>query len=195
MRAIFTGSQSVSILVPQAAVPIRHYLRQPHRLVSALAEQSQIEALGGGSYRLKMKPRQFLMFSLQPTVDIQLQAKANGTVFLTSQACEIRGVDFINHRFQLNLRGILAPTEKHDQTFLEGQADLQVQVDLPPMLWMTPQIILQTAGNGLLKSILMTVKQKLVHQLVLDYQTWAQTEVAAEVTLNATTCAQALRNA
>jgi hypothetical protein len=191
MRAIFTGSQSVSILVPQAAVPIRHYLRQPHRLVSALAEQSQIESLGSGAYRLKMKPRQFLMFSLQPTVDIQLQAKADGTVFLTSQACEIRGVDFINHRFQLNLKGILAPVEKSGQTYLEGQADLQVRVDLPPILWMTPKAILQAAGNGLLKSILMSVKQKLGHQLVLDYQVWARTEVSAETTAHS----QALRNA
>jgi Protein of unknown function (DUF1997) len=191
MRAIFTGSQSVSILVPQAAVPIRHYLRQPHRLMSALAEQSQIEELGNGSYRLKMKPRQFFMFSLQPTVDIQLQAKADGTVFLTSQTCEIRGVDFINHRFQLNLKGILTPAEKRGQTYLEGQADVQVQVDLPPMLWMTPKAILQTAGNGLIKSILISVKQKLAHQLVLDYQAWAKTEVAAEFTAHS----QALRNA
>ncbi len=191
MRAIFTGSQSVSILVPQAAVPIQHYLRQPHRLVSALAEQNQIEALSNGIYRLKMKPRQFLMFSLQPTVDIQLQSKADGTVFLTSQACEIRGIDFINDRFQLKLKGILAPAQKHGQTYLEGQADLQVQVELPPILWMTPKAILQTAGNGLLKSILMSVKQKLVHQLVLDYQVWASSEVAAEVTAHA----QALRNA
>jgi hypothetical protein len=166
-------------------------LRQPHRLVSALAEQNQIEALSNGVYRLKMKPRQFLMFSLQPTVDIQLQSKADGTVFLTSQACEIRGVDFINDRFQLKLKGILAPAQKHSQTYLEGQADLQVQVELPPILWMTPKAILQTAGNGLLKSILMSVKQKLVHQLVLDYQVWASSEVAAEVTAHA----QALRNA
>jgi hypothetical protein len=191
MRAIFTGSQSVSILVPQAAVPIQHYLRQPHRLVSALAEQNQIETLSNGVYRLKMKPRQFLMFSLQPTVDIQLQSKADGTVFLTSQACEIRGVEFINDRFQLKLKGILAPAQKHGQTYLEGQADLQVQVELPPILWMTPKAILHTAGNGLIKSILMSVKQKLVHQLVLDYQVWARSEVAAEVTAHA----QALRNA
>jgi hypothetical protein len=191
MRAIFTGSQSVSILVPQAAVPIRHYMRQPHRLVSALADQNRIEALGNDSYRLKMKPRQFFMFSVQPTVDIQLQSKTDGTVFLTSQACEIRGVDFINDRFQLKLKGILSPAEKQGQTYLEGQADLQVQVELPPILWMTPKAILQTAGNGLLKSILMSVKQKLVHQLVLDYQVWARTEVAAE----ATAPSQALRNA
>jgi Protein of unknown function (DUF1997) len=191
MRATFTGSQSVHLLVPQAAVPIQHYLRQPHRLVSALAEQSQIEALGKGYYRLKMKPRQFLMFSLQPTVDLEIQAKADGTVLLASHACEVRGVDFINHRFQLNLNGVLTPTEKQGQTYLEGRADLQVQVDLPPILWMTPKPILQTAGNGLLRSILVTVKQKLMYQLVVDYQAWARAEGAAETV----GVSQSLRNA
>ncbi|MCG9891982.1 MAG: DUF1997 domain-containing protein [Thermosynechococcaceae cyanobacterium MS004] len=195
MRANFTGSQSVSILVPQAAVPIQHYLRQPHRLMSALAEQNQVESLGAGGYRLKMKPRQFFMFSLQPTVDIQVQAKADGTVLLTSQSCEIRGVDFINHRFQLNLKGILSPVLKGNQTYLEGQADLQVQVDLPPMLWMTPNAILQAAGNGLIKSILITIRQKLAHQLILDYQAWAQSEAETGLTSPSIVHSQALRNA
>jgi Protein of unknown function (DUF1997) len=191
MRAIFTGSQSVHILVPPAAVPIQHYLRQPHRLVSALADQSQIEQLAKGYYRLKMKPRQFLTFSLQPTVDIELQAKADGTVLLTSKVCEVRGIDFINHRFQFSLKGILAPRQEQGKIVLEGQADLQVQVDLPPILWMTPKPILQAAGNGLLKSILVTVKQKLVHQLVIDYLAWARTESIAEVSA----LSQSLRNA
>lgn len=190
MRVTFTGSQAVHFLVPAAAVPIQHYLRQPHRLVSALGEQSQIESLGDDCYRLKMRPRQFLMFSLQPTVDLKISARADGTIVLTSQACEIRGVDFINHRFQLDLKGILTPIQQQNQTYLTGQADLKVQVNLPPVLWMTPKAILQTAGSGLLKSILMTVKQKLVRQLVVDYQSWAQSEDAATVS-----SASHLRNA
>ncbi len=177
MRATFTASQSVSILVPTAAVPIQHYLRQPQRLVQALTDPSQIETLNEHCYRLKLKPRQFLMFNLQPTVDIQLQPKPDGTVFLTSNTCELRGIDFVNQRFRLALKGVLSPQSKAGHTYLEGQADLEVQVDIPPVLWMTPKAIVEATGNGLLKSILMTVKQRLVHQLVLDYQQWAFTEV------------------
>ncbi|MGB8702785.1 MAG: DUF1997 domain-containing protein, partial [Thermosynechococcaceae cyanobacterium] len=181
MRATFTASQSISISVPQAAVPIQHYLRQPHRLVQALTDPSQIERLSEDCYRLKMKPKQFLMFSLQPTVDIQLQAKTDGTVFLISKGCQIRGVEYINERFHLDLKGVLYPTVKGEQTYLEGLADLKVQVDIPPMLWMTPRSIVETTGHGLLKSILMTVKQRLVHQLVTDYQKWASTEIKSTV--------------
>lgn len=176
MRATFTSSQSVSILVPVAAVPIQHYLRQPHRLVQALTDPSQIESLGNDCYRLKMKPRQFLTFTLQPTVDIELFSKPDGTVLLASKACELRGIDFVNQRFNLDLQGILQPVVKSGRTVLEGCAHLKVQVDIPPMLWMTPKSIVEATGNGLLKSILMTVKQRLVHQLVLDYQKWAHTD-------------------
>jgi hypothetical protein len=181
MRATFTASQSVSILMPSAAVPIQHYLKQPHRLMQALADSSQIEVLSEHCYRLKMKPRQFLMFNLQPTVDIELQSNSDGTIYLESKGCELRGIDFINQRFRLDLKGVLSPSQKAGQTYLEGQADLQVQVDIPPVLWMTPKAIVEATGNGLLKSILMTIKQRLVHQLVLDYQKWASTALTAPV--------------
>jgi hypothetical protein len=181
MRATFAASQSVSILVPPATVPIQHYLRQPYRLVNALTDPTQIEILGEDCYRMKMKARQFLAFNLQPTVDIQIKSKSDGTVLLTSKGCEIRGVEFINERFHLDLVGVLYPTLKSGRTYLEGQADLQVQVDIPPLLWLTPKAIVEATGNGLLKSILMTVKQRLVHQLVLDYQKWAYTELESGV--------------
>jgi hypothetical protein len=48
-----------------------------------------------------------------------------------------------------------------------------VQVDVPPPLMLTPQPILEATGNGLLHSVLLTVKQRLMHQLLLDYREWA----------------------
>ncbi len=180
MRANFTAAQSVSLNVPDAGVPIQHYLRQPKRLVYALADARQVEILREDCYRLKMKPRQFLALKLQPTVDIQICPQPNGALYLRSEDCEIRGVDFINSRFQLDLQGILVPTQYQGQTVLSGQADLQVSVDVPPMFWLTPKPVLEATGNGLLRSILLTIKQRLVHQLMLDYQTWASSEEGAQ---------------
>lgn len=172
----FHASQSVEIPVPQQGVPIQHYLRQPRRLVNALVDPSRLEQLTEDCFRLKMRPLEFMMLKIQPTVDMRVWAESEGTILLKSVACEIRGVEYINERFHLDLKGCLAPSKNNGVTYLKGKADLKVQVELPPPFWLTPQPILEATGNGLLKSVLLTVKQRLMHQLLLDYRHWASDE-------------------
>lgn len=173
MQTQFFAFQTVEIEVPEQPIPIQHYLRQPQRLVYALTDPSRVEPLEADCFRLKMRPLSFLMLSLQPTVDMLVRVAADGSVDLRSIACEIRGVEYINQRFHLKLRGKLIPVGRGTKTFLVGRADLTVQVDLPPPLWLTPRPILETTGNGLLKSVLLTIKQRLMHQLIQDYCTWS----------------------
>jgi len=172
MYTRFTASQSVEIVVPEQPVPIQHYLRQPQRLVKALVDPSRIEQLDRESFRLKMRPLSFMTLSIQPTADLKVWTEPNGTVNLRSVACEILGLDYINQRFELNLRGHLSPYQHQNITLLKGKADLEVKVELPFPLNMTPQPIVETTGNGLLKSVLVTIKQRLLHQLLTDYRSW-----------------------
>jgi hypothetical protein len=172
MPTRFTASQSVEIAVPEQPIPIQHYLRQPQRLVNALVDPSRIEQLSEEVFRLKMRPLAFMTLSIQPTVTMRVWAESNGTVHLQSISCEIRGVEYINQRFALNLKGHLSPYQLNSGTRLKGRADLQVQVDLPPPFSFTPAPILEAAGNGLLKSVLLTIKQRLLHQLLADYRHW-----------------------
>lgn len=173
MNVHFHASQSVQIAVPEQPIPIRHYLRQPQRLTHALVDPSRIEPLGKDCVRLKMRPLNFMMLTIQPTVDMRIWADADGVVHLCSVGSEIRGVQYIDERFHLNLVGQLAPQDHPDGIHLVGRADLQVHVDLPPPLSFTPRPIIETTGNGLLQSVLMTVKQRLMHQLLVDYRRWA----------------------
>ncbi len=169
----FTAYQAVEMAVIDQPVPIHHYLRQPQRLVNALASSSQIEQLGDELFRLKMRPLTFMMLNLQPTVDMRVWTESDGTVHLRSTHCEIRGIEYINQRFSLNLLGKLQPSQTNGSTYLVGRADLEVKVELPPALMFTPRPIMETTGNGLLKSVLLTVKQRLMHHLLADYYTWA----------------------
>ena len=171
MHTRFTASQSVEIAVPKQPIPIQHYLRQPQRLVNALVDPSRIEQLSEDCFRLKMRPLAFLTLSIQPTVDLKVWAEPNGTIHLQSMACEIRGIDYINQRFALNLKGHLSPWH-NKETYLKGKADLEVIVELPLPFSLTPTPILEAAGNGLLKSVLLTIKQRLLHQLLADYCCW-----------------------
>lgn len=180
MYTHFQASQTVEMAIPEPSL-IHHYLRQPKRLVKALVDPTRLDALTEDIYRLKMRPLQFMMFSLQPTVDLKLWMQSDGTLNLKSVGCEIRGIEYINQRFALNLVGKLYPVELQGITHLKGQADLKVKVELPPPLWLTPQPILETTGNGLLKSVLMTVRHRLVHNLLSDYAHWSAEQLGALV--------------
>lgn len=168
----FKASQSVRLSIETPTAPLQHYLRQPRRLVYALTDPTRVEFLGSDRFRLKMRPLNFLMVSLQPTVDLAVHTNSDGSLQLRSLGCEIRGVDYINRRFRLALEGYLSPQATANGTDLIGLADLQVGVDIPPPLDLTPRPILEATGNGLLKSVLLTIKQRLSQHLIADYQRW-----------------------
>lgn len=174
MATKFTASQSVEIAVPEQPVPIQHYLRQPRRLVNALADPNRIQQISDEVFRLRMRPLTFMSLSIQPTVDMRVWVESNGTIRLQSIQCEILGFEYINQRFTLLLQGFLVPEQMNISTRLIGRADLQVEVDFPPPFCFTPKPILETTGNGLLKSVLLTIKQRLLHQLLADYCDWVK---------------------
>jgi Protein of unknown function (DUF1997) len=169
----FTADRSIDIAVPKQPVPIQHYLRQPQRLVRALVDPNRIKQVGDDEFCLTMLALSFFGFNLQPTVFLRVWVEMDGTVRIVSTHCEIRGIEYIDKRFSLKLEGSLSPSERGGNTYLQGTADLEVQVDLPPPLGFTPKAIVEAAGNSLLKSILLTFKQRLMHQLLVDYVTWA----------------------
>lgn len=173
----FTSSQAVELLVPDHPIHIANYLRSPERVVTALAASSQIDALGEDCYRQSMRPLRFMSLSIQPVVDMRVWADPESTINLRSVRCELLGMEYINDKFMLNLQGQLYPALKQGRTYLKGQADLAVEVELPPPFSFTPRPLLETAGNGLLVSVLSTIKQRLMHQLLVDYQKWASEQV------------------
>jgi len=183
--AKFFASESVSILVPSQPIPISYYLRQPQRLIHALTEQSRVEILENHNsscvhqeqrkFQLKMQPLHFLHLTIQPTVDMDVWADTDGTVNLRSSKTEIRGIAYINQRFSLNLVGQIRPkTDANGQTRLIGKADLNVSVEMPSIFLLTPPLILEITGNSLLKSVLLTIKQRLLQRLISDYIDWAK---------------------
>lgn len=173
MLARFSSAQTVDITVQAQPVPIHHYLRQPHRVIQALVDPKRTEQIESDRFRLKMRPLHFMMLSIQPTVDMKLWASSDGEIHLESVGCKIQGVSFIDQRFHLKLKGILSPNIVNGKTHLVGRADLCVDVDVPPPLAFTPRALIEATGNGVLSSVLLTIKQRLMHQLLADYRDWA----------------------
>ena len=177
MNVSFSASESVQISVDNKTTPIQHYLRQPKRLVKAIADPRLMKQKSDNLYELKMRPINFMeLYHFQPIVLLKVWSGSNGSVYLKSEACQIKGIDYINQRFSLKLKGVLYPREIQGETILEGQADLEVGVELPIALMFTPKPFLEMAGNKLLKSVLSRIKHKLTTQLVQDYYIWASQE-------------------
>jgi hypothetical protein len=185
MYVSFSASESVKISVQDEEIPIQHYLRQSQRLVSAIANPQLMKQVADDLYELKMRPINFMeIYHFQPIVLLKVWSGTNGSVYLKSEGCQIKGINYINRRFSLKLKGILYPQQRGERTNLEGQADLEVGVEVPTALMFTPKPFLEIAGNKLLQSVLVRIKQKLITQLIHDYRSWAANEVATEATSN-----------
>ena len=183
MDVSFSASELVRISVANQETPIQHYLRQPKRLVKAIADPQLMKQISDDLYELKMRPINFMeIYHFQPIVVLKVWSGSDGSVYLKSEDCQIKGIDYINRRFSLKLKGILSAQESEGNTILEGQADLEVKVELPTALMFTPKPFLEKAGNKLLRSVLVRIKQKLTTQLIQDYRTWASQETISSAT-------------
>lgn len=173
----FSASQSLTIPVPTQPLPIQHYLKQPQRLVTALVEPKQVTLLHENHFRLSMRPLNFMTVHIQPVVDLEISHGSESCLYLNSTGCEILGNEYISQRFQLSLEGFLKPLVLDEITHLTGTAHLAVGVELPPAFWLTPRPLLEATGTGLLKGVLLTMKQRLAHQLLLDYDRWVKNQM------------------
>lgn len=171
----FSASQSVSISVPQQPQPIESYLSEPQRLVYALVDSNQVEMLSPTLFRMRMKAIRFFSISVRPVCDIEVWLE-DDTVRLSSDHCEVEEYDLLNESFSLNLQGYLVVQSTPKGEKLRGQANLRVDIDLPPVLSFTPKTLISRTGSGILNGILITMKQRLMRQLIKDYSAWAIAE-------------------
>lgn len=168
MNICFSASESIKIPIEEQIeiASLHRHLRQPQRLVNAIANPQLTKVISPEHYQLKMKTLNFMdIYQLQPIVLLRVWTGASGTLYLNSEDCEIKGIDYLQDRFSLNLKGKLRPKQINGQTYLTGKADLAVELELPPPLWLTPKPLLQLTGNALLQSVLLKIKNRLLSQL------------------------------
>ncbi|MGF1516529.1 MAG: DUF1997 domain-containing protein [Nodosilinea sp.] len=177
----FHASQALRLRVPNEAIPIEHYLRQPQRLVQAITDPRRIEVLGDGVYRLSLRPLQFFGISIEPTADLQVRSLSDGSLYLESVGCQVKGPDylsFVNDSFGMALQGKLTPHRETSYTELRGQADLQIHLELPPPIGFMPASVLDRTGKAFLSGILATIKHRIERQLTEDYRAWVRANQA-----------------
>jgi hypothetical protein len=183
MTTKFHATELMCLHVAPQTVAISDYLQQPQRLINLLADRTNtgLEKLncdrqGALRYRLLIQPLQFFHLKIQPIADIEVYVKPDGSLHLRSIGAKIKGADFLNHNFKLELDGQLqAIGDSTDQTKMLGNVNLQVCVDIPTsFLMFAPDVLISITGNSLLRAVLQTMKQQLELHLVEDYKAWAK---------------------
>jgi hypothetical protein len=172
MLTQFTASQMIEMRVVEAQLPIEAYWADPQRLVYALVEPDRVRCLGAGLFEISVRSLSFLGLILQVRVVVEIWVE-DDRVRVQSRSCELMGAEFLNHRFELTLEGQLAVVRSRSGVMLWGKADLMVQVDVPLPFSLTPRPILDATGNALLRSVLLSIQQRLNRRLLADYQIWA----------------------
>ncbi|WP_024545902.1 DUF1997 domain-containing protein [Picosynechococcus sp. NKBG15041c] len=176
MAIRFHALEAISLSVPDAPRPIQEYLREIDTLVGAIADPERTKKLAPDQYQLQMRPIGFLdLYQFQPIVTLQIWCDRHGHVHIKSIDYQLRGLEAFMKGFCLEVKGLLRPVRHHRRWSLQGQADLQVKLELPPPLWLTPKVLIRKTGDRLLKEILQRIKKQLLTKLITDYEAWAET--------------------
>ena len=164
------ASQSVEITISPAPVPIGQYMINTERLVYALADPRQFEVLGPHTFQFRMRAIKFLMLTLEPIADVQIYPNDCDEVIIYSDSCRLRHQAALNRRFSFKLQGWLVA--RPDNSGVSGNAELDIDIDLPTALRFTPKPLLESTGNAIVSGILSTIKQRLQRRLVHEYRGW-----------------------
>lgn len=171
------ASQSVEIAISPAPQPIQQYLSNTDRLVYSLADPSQITVLGDHKFEFRMQSIKFLMLTLEPVAEIEIYPNEDNEVIIYSDSCRLQNQAALNRRFSFQLQGWLAA--RPDNSGVSGNAQLDINIDLPPAFRLTPRNLLESTGNAILSGILAAIKQRLQNRLIHDYRGWSSSILAA----------------
>ncbi|MBX2862188.1 MAG: DUF1997 domain-containing protein [Leptolyngbyaceae cyanobacterium MAG.088] len=166
----FHASQSVEIAISPAPVPIHQYLSNTERLVYALADPSQIKVLEDNTFQFSMRPIKFLMLTLEPVADVKIYPNDCDEIIIYSDSCRLKHQALLNRHFSFKLQGWLAA--RSDNSGVSGNAELDIQIDLPAAFRLTPKSLLESTGNTIVNGILTTIKQRLQRRLLHEYKGW-----------------------
>lgn len=171
------ASQSVEIAISPAPEPIQQYLSKTNRLVYSLADPSQIKVLGDHRFEFRMQSIKFLMLTLEPVAELKIYPNENNEVIIYSDSCRLQNQTALNRRFSFKLQGWLAA--RPDNSGVSGNAQLDIDIDLPQAFRFTPKNLLESTGNAIVSSILVAIKQRLQNRLIHEYRGWSSGILAA----------------
>jgi hypothetical protein len=168
MPLAFSSSQQLLLPINTCVDHLPAYLREEQRVVASLLDPTQLVALGPGHYRYRVTRVQVFQLQIQPVVELRTHHQGD-RLELEAVDCQLEGLGLVDD-FHLGLTSWL---EASDQG-LEGEATLAVSVSQPPLLKLVPPRVLEATGRSVLRGILVSMRNRVRQQLLLDFQQWCR---------------------
>lgn len=178
MTNCFSAQQTSRVELVGSWAEVQAFLQEPCHLTAALLDQGQVRQLDRERFEVRMHWIGALGLQVRPIVRLRIQTPQPGEVRLQAIGCRIEGNDWINDHFDLAFEGSLLPlwisSEPSPQVILQGRAQLQVRLELPPLLALTPPPLVETVGTTIVKGVLMTIRHSLSRQLPHSFQVFVR---------------------
>ncbi|CAM9390727.1 unnamed protein product [Laminaria digitata] len=185
---VFGSSQRVEAPIAGASLAsMQHYISDPARIVYACWDHPDITPMGEGVFRLAFSGQSFLSVSIDLSVDISIEAGANGVVKVKSVGysmeymAKLLGQDFVD-TFFLELEGELRVEETETKvrkltlknTLLSGDVAVTIGGKMPGFLVATPEPLVKAAALGINTRVLEYVSNTFVSTIAGDYRQWSR---------------------
>lgn len=182
----FNARQTATVRLRGDREQVQMFLQEPQHLIAALLDRDRVMPLDERQFEVRMRPIGALGMTIQPVVQLDIHAEADGRVLLRALGCRIEGNDWVDRRFNLEFQGELTPARVFTDasgavTILSGVADLNVTIDLPPVLRFTPYPVVQKVGTTITQGILATLQRSLSKRLPERFTRWVQSRSVAPV--------------
>ena len=172
MPLAFSASQALQLPVAEHTSQLGGYLNDEERVIGALLDPQQLEALGNGRYRYTVTRLQVFQLQIQPVVELVARRSCN-RIELEAIDCALEGLGLVDD-FQLSLQSWLEARPEG----LIGEAALGVSVSQPSLLKLIPPAVLEATGRSLLAGILLGIKTRVGQQLLNDFDLWRHHQAA-----------------
>ncbi|KAJ8904465.1 hypothetical protein NDN08_000982 [Rhodosorus marinus] len=179
LRSTFDNSITISGKVPGSRSRLTEFMvSNPEAVITACWSENLIQKLGNGVYRTSLPPLQFLHFKINASVDVRAQydESIDGIRLVSVRSLvEVPRLGLNEHTFNMKLTGHLSPIEKGQRTHFDGSADLEISLDLPPLLRLMPKSAINAAGAQLTNGVLRSMRHNLIQNFTSAYRSWLQT--------------------
>ena len=171
----YTSSFSDLMEMRAPAAVVEAYLDSHEGWFRRCAAPMQVSPIGTNGYRITLGRFGNFGFDVEPTIGLELLPQSQGvyrilTVPILTGDASLESLYDVEFNASLQLEGPNpTPGESKTLTLVRWELDLSVWIQLPGVITLLPESLVQTSGDHLLKQVVRQISRKLTWKVQEDF--------------------------